>query len=227
MWKRSQKALDKNQRVSIPLPGFINVKVSTPGYLSLRMLWVSIPLPGFINVKVCGVRNSRSMGRQRFQSRCRDSLMWKISAANSSYIESQTFQSRCRDSLMWKDSRWLACCSILLFQSRCRDSLMWKIIASVDMELKLSFQSRCRDSLMWKNEDSRPVESREVSIPLPGFINVKVAQALNQLPLSQSVFQSRCRDSLMWKSTEWATRDFEAMVSIPLPGFINVKVPTH
>ncbi len=41
---------DFHWRVSIPLPGFINVKVGISGCCG-RIGLVSIPLPGFINVK--------------------------------------------------------------------------------------------------------------------------------------------------------------------------------
>ncbi len=48
--------------VSIPLPGFINVKVVNQFGSDFRGAVVSIPLPGFINVKVSLFRKTAFVG---------------------------------------------------------------------------------------------------------------------------------------------------------------------
>ena len=87
-----------------------------------------------------------------FQSRERDSLIWKTSPTQKKEDHQKTFQSRERDSLIWKAaSRFRGVTTSVTFQSRERDSLIWKLAVGTRHQ----------------------ATNLDVSIPRTGFINLK------------------------------------------------------
>ncbi len=217
--------------------------------------------------------SSASMRRVRmFQSRCQDSVSWKIAPTTRLYLcimVSVPLPGFCQ-------LKGLSCINppkiSYMFQSRCQDSVSWKLfprtslnervicfspvarILSVESLYSLGvegriivFQSRCQDSVSWKFYIWHNYASDiGVSVPLPGFCQLKGSQWKNQshlmcfspvarilsvesshLPRVEHItklFQSRCQDSVSWKPTKvYKKKTTNINVSVPLPGFCQLK----
>ena len=93
---------------------------------------------------------SAAMDGLGFQSRARDSLIWKPVFGAEKPIPGM-FQSRARDSLIWKVNNSL---TIQLngsgFNPERGIHLFERLEPSVQSEIELGFQSLSRDSLIWK-----------------------------------------------------------------------------
>ena len=102
IWKAAQPQdpEPRPQNVSIPRTGFINLKVCGACFL-LALVLVSIPRTGFINLKDRDIADFW-LFIFLFQSRERDSLIWKMTVEYARYPYCCLFQSRERDSLIWK-----------------------------------------------------------------------------------------------------------------------------